>query len=658
MATAGTLLVDIGANVARLQSDMRRVEGTMHSSFGKIEARAKQMSRLVSGSITGFIAGFGIKEFVGTLAEFDKLNASLKTVTGSIEAAGRAGETLRRFSAQTPFELNEVTAAFIRLKSLGLDASEEALRSMGNTASAMSKPLVQFVEAVADAATGEFERLKEFGIKASKEGERVTFTFQGMRTTIRNDSAAIQKYLLDLGNTQFASGMKDQMDTIGGAASNMKDAFANLVDFIGNLGIRDAIKSSFSGVAEYINAITQQMNEAFGSGLDRDIAVTLRRIDEVKSKMENARSIASATGGLMGTGAVEESARQLDALNYRLEILQKQKSELAKPVNIAPPKIEAFQATTAKVHEDMRKVKATGVEITSVFEEWYDRIGQFRDGIGGVNGMLEQTKVNADELTDVFEELRNKRLDEEVINPKALDETTKSTDKLDSAARELGLTFQSAFEDSVVEGKKFKDVLKGIEQDLIRIATRKLITEPFIDLLDEFMGGGQPDNNQPNKPNKQKPSGGSTDWLYKIGDVSGQAWDWLASFFHNGGVVGSTPTFSRPIPALAFAGAPRYHSGGIAGLRPDEVPAILQKGEVVLPRGAGVKNGGGGGVDIQIIDQRGSGAPVEAQRQTGPDGREQIKLFVRDEVKSLIASGYLDKSMSAAYGARRTGVTR
>ena len=38
------------------------------------------------------------------------------------------------------------------------------------------------------------------------------------------------------------------------------------------------------------------------------------------------------------------------------------------------------------------------------------------------------------------------------------------------------------------------------------------------------------------------------------------------------------------IPALAFAGAPRMHSGGWAGLRPDEVPAILQRGERVLSR--------------------------------------------------------------------------
>ena len=38
------------------------------------------------------------------------------------------------------------------------------------------------------------------------------------------------------------------------------------------------------------------------------------------------------------------------------------------------------------------------------------------------------------------------------------------------------------------------------------------------------------------------------------------------------------------IPAMAFANAPRMHGGGWAGLRPDEVPAILQRGERVLSR--------------------------------------------------------------------------
>ncbi|MBJ3783419.1 phage tail length tape measure family protein [Devosia sediminis] len=37
-------------------------------------------------------------------------------------------------------------------------------------------------------------------------------------------------------------------------------------------------------------------------------------------------------------------------------------------------------------------------------------------------------------------------------------------------------------------------------------------------------------------------------------------------------------------------------------------------------------------VSVQIIDQRGRGAPIEQQRTTGPSGEEMIRLIVRDEV--------------------------
>ena len=56
-----------------------------------------------------------------------------------------------------------------------------------------------------------------------------------------------------------------------------------------------------------------------------------------------------------------------------------------------------------------------------------------------------------------------------------------------------------------------------------------------------------------------------------------------AAVLHTGGHVGQAGT-TRSVPAYAFAGAPRLHRGGWAGLRPDEVPAILQRGERVLSR--------------------------------------------------------------------------
>ena len=72
---------------------------------------------------------------------------------------------------------------------------------------------------------------------------------------------------------------------------------------------------------------------------------------------------------------------------------------------------------------------------------------------------------------------------------------------------------------------------------------------------------------------------------------------------HTGGIAGGSGQTTTANPAW-FLAAPRYHVGGIAGLQPGEVPAILQRGEEVLtqkdPRH--VANGGGQGGGVRIIN--------------------------------------------------------
>jgi len=53
------------------------------------------------------------------------------------------------------------------------------------------------------------------------------------------------------------------------------------------------------------------------------------------------------------------------------------------------------------------------------------------------------------------------------------------------------------------------------------------------------------------------------------------------SFFHKGGIVGETAAPTRELPAPMLLAAPRLHSG----LASDEFPAILQRGETVIPKG-------------------------------------------------------------------------
>jgi hypothetical protein len=58
--------------------------------------------------------------------------------------------------------------------------------------------------------------------------------------------------------------------------------------------------------------------------------------------------------------------------------------------------------------------------------------------------------------------------------------------KTDDITKSLGLTFSSAFESAIAGGQGLKGALKGLEQDLLRLGTRKLLTEPFLKL---FEGG-------------------------------------------------------------------------------------------------------------------------------------------------------------------------
>lgn len=87
---------------------------------------------------------------------------------------------------------------------------------------------------------------------------------------------------------------------------------------------------------------------------------------------------------------------------------------------------------------------------------------------------------------------------------------------------------------------------------------------------------------------------------------------------HTGGIVSGSYGRNRLADPSWFANAPRYHSGGISGLAPDEYPAILQKNEEVLsasdPRnimngGAGVNGAAGAAADAQpmrfvLVDDR------------------------------------------------------
>jgi len=236
-------------------------------------AKSNDLMTQASSIAKGLFAGITFTAFATKLVsvqrEFDKLNSSLITVTGGSANAEAQMRWIKEFAKETPFGLAQATEAFVKMKALGLDPSKAALTSFGNTAAAMGKDLNQMIEAVADASTGEFERLKEFGIKASKDGEQIKFTFQGISTTVRNSAEEITKYLEQIGNNQFAGAMEERARTLDGALSELGDTWDELFRTVNeqNTGgfIYDSVKLA-TGAIDDLTTIIREANKAMDEG--------------------------------------------------------------------------------------------------------------------------------------------------------------------------------------------------------------------------------------------------------------------------------------------------------------------------------------------------------------------------------------------------------
>lgn len=236
-------------------SDMKKIGGNVDS----VRDKFKTAGAAITG--VGVAGGLMIKSVAGASATMESMGVAMKTAfQGDSAAAKAAMDRIKEFANTTPYGLQEVTGAFLKLKNLGLDPSEAALTSYGNTASSMGKSLNDMIEAVADASTGEFERLKEFGIRTKVEGDKVKFTFQGITTEVGNNAEEIEGYLQGIGNTQFAGGMEAQSQTLGGQLSTLKDAFFNLQASIGDTmaGPLKALTGIFTELAASIGTFVEE----------------------------------------------------------------------------------------------------------------------------------------------------------------------------------------------------------------------------------------------------------------------------------------------------------------------------------------------------------------------------------------------------------------
>ena len=185
------LIVEIRAETKQLRKEFDKVNGKLGKTKKQTDKLKKGFMQLASGVGVAVLA----KSIVDTNRKFEDLEATLRAVVGGAEAASASFALIRKFTAQTTFQVDEVAQAFITLFQAGVKPSEDALRDFGNFAAGMGKSITQLAQATFNATTGEMEMLKQFGVVARLEGDKIKATFEGQTETIERSGEAITEFL-------------------------------------------------------------------------------------------------------------------------------------------------------------------------------------------------------------------------------------------------------------------------------------------------------------------------------------------------------------------------------------------------------------------------------------------------------------------------------
>lgn len=277
--------------------------------------------------------GFALFDMFKTAGQFEQFQIMLENMEGSADKARKSMDWVKRFAKETPYELEQVMAAFVQLKAYGIDPMDGTLRSLGDGAAGMNKDLLAAVEALADAVTGEFERLKEFGIRARTEGDKVTLTYMrnGKEISVqaKKNANELRAAVVGAMSARFDGMMARQSKTFFGMISNLKDQWTGFLNRVAEAGVFDKVKGRLEEILARVETMVsdgrlQAWAERIGDKLERAFDWGYKFVTETdwQAVADGMQAIVSVLGSIIsfiGRAASAWSRWQADVQRKQLE---------------------------------------------------------------------------------------------------------------------------------------------------------------------------------------------------------------------------------------------------------------------------------------------------------------------------------------------------
>lgn len=347
-----------------------------------------------------------------------------------------------------------------------------------------------------------------------------------------------------------------------------------------------------------------------GEGLKKALALSDANEKLSQSHKDSAKALKSANSESERAAKAyaserEAVAKNIEQLNFeiaalklsdeesaiRTEIRQKAaKATAAERVEIEALVRARYKDASAKKSQDALKERREklGKDVAAAATEHSQTLDKLSSDLAEVDDALKKGDISPEEAKAKFDVL-GKGFNAGFIEP-----AEKATGMLSEFSVQAARNMQSAFADFLFD--PFENGMEGMAANFAKIVQRMVAEAASAQIFETLLGKNYGQSNATGGLLSALFSGvaGAVGGAFGGGEAVSVAagnsaafsntmtdFQWMPKEFHTGGIIGQGGRSVNADPAI-FSSATRYHSGGIPGLKPNEVPIIALNNEEVL----------------------------------------------------------------------------
>ena len=510
MAKLKDLKVTIGVDnrgLSKLNADLRRVKGNFRRNFGEIAGMAGSLATAVG---TALVAGVGTLIKKG--AELQTLKVGFRSIMGGADQAAAMVDKLNKFTASTPFRLEEVSRSARQLIAVGVGVDDvtDRMRMLGDIAAASGNSISDIAAIFAKVqAKGKVElenlnQLAERGIPIFDQLRTVTgdanMEFGAGSVKVSEFNEALAQMAAEGGFANDA--MANLSETVDGRLSTAMDNIGlALGEFAEKSGLLDAVSNTLEDFTDQIKRMSATDDDLVKSREEvYDITVKLRdahkgNIEALHDEAMAAKDVAFALKQDLGTeaaarhyeGAAAMYERVLEAFSMAGTSLSTLPEAPTTPATTATPETaEEFKArfnAAAALREEQERLAQTTFQNVVGTEDLAVATQGLRDAYGQVGGEIKEVVLAEEEFLNEDDQER-------------IQHGTHLLQQAAFAAQNIGAAFnitsqltEAAFANIKDKSQGFHEVVKKMLEDLLKKAIALAAAFGAISLLTGGAGG-------------------------------------------------------------------------------------------------------------------------------------------------------------------------